>query len=42
MLDRVKVLNLSEFFSPLESRNSKGVFFYRINGYNQQVADFIR
>lgn len=42
MLDRVKVQNLSEFFSPLENRSSKGVYFYRINGYNQQVADFIR
>lgn len=41
MLDRVKVQSLNDFFCTLENRSGKGVFFYRINGYNEQIAEFI-
>lgn len=42
MLDHVKLQSLNDFFRELDDRSSKGVFFYRINGYNGQICDFIK
>lgn len=41
MLDHVKIKNLNDFFTSLSGRKEKGVFFYRINGYNEEIDDFI-
>lgn len=41
MLKHVKIKQLDDFFVELPNRADKGVYFYRINGYNQQVRDFI-
>lgn len=42
MFQRIKVTELNDFFTDLNSRKEKGVYFCRINGYNEQVAGFIR
>lgn len=42
MLNHVKIQSLNDFFVELGDRNGKGVFFYRINGYNRQISDFIK
>jgi len=35
MLKHIQMQDLSDFFKTLSERESKGVFFYRINGYSQ-------
>lgn len=42
MLEHVKIRQLNDFFMELGNRSSKGIYFYRINGYNEQICDFIR
>lgn len=42
MFQRIRVNELNDFFTDLGSRAEKGVFFCRINGYSEPVADFIR
>lgn len=42
MFHRVKLQKLDDFFTNLNNRNEKGVYFYRINGYNNEVGDFIQ
>ena len=42
MLKHIQMQDLSDFFKTLSERESKGVFFYRINGYSQEIAGFIR
>lgn len=42
MFQRIKVNELDDFFTDLGDRAEKGVFFCRINGYNESVAGFIR
>ena len=42
MLKRIEITELDDYFVDLEKRRSKGVYFYRINGYNQQVHKFIQ
>ena len=42
MLEHVKIRQLNDFFMKLGERSEKGVFFYRINGYNEQIGDFIQ
>ncbi|MBR4224647.1 MAG: hypothetical protein IKR73_07545, partial [Oscillospiraceae bacterium] len=32
---------LDDPFTPLSAREGKGVYFYRINGYNEQINSFI-
>lgn len=41
MLNRVRIERLDDYFTDLGKRRSKGVYFYRINGYNQLIHDFI-
>ena len=42
MLEHVKIRQMDDFFLDLGSRSSRGVFFYRINGYNEQVDKFLK
>lgn len=41
MLKHVKIRQLDDFFIELQNRADKGVYFYRINGYNEQINTFI-
>ena len=41
MLKRTEISKLDDYFIDLGKRRDRGVFFYRINGYNQQIHDFI-
>ncbi len=41
MLNHIEIQDLNDFFADLSKRRSKGVFFYRINGYNEQIKEFI-
>ena len=42
MLEHKKIQNLSDYFVELNSRREKGVYFYRINGYSEEVCEFIK
>lgn len=42
MLERGKLDKLEDYFIDLSKRKGKGVYFYRINGYNQQIHAFIK
>ena len=42
MLEHKKIQNLSDYFVELNSRREKGVYFYRINGYSEEVGEFIK
>lgn len=42
MLEHKKIRNLNDYFVDLNSRQSKGVYFYRINGYSEEIRDFIK
>ena len=42
MLEHKSIRSLEDFFVPLGSRQEKGVYFYRINGFNQQIAAFVK
>lgn len=42
MLQRVSIEKLDDYFLDLGKRKNKGVFFYRINGYNKQIHEFIQ
>ena len=42
MLNHVKIEVLDDFFRGLADRKTKGVYFYRINGYNENIDKFIR
>ncbi|MBR4639734.1 MAG: hypothetical protein IKO79_04140 [Butyrivibrio sp.] len=41
MLRHIKTNNLDDFFKRLGDRAEKGVYFYRINGYNEKIDAFI-
>lgn len=41
MLERKKLRELNDFFLELNARKETGVYFYRINGYNEAVKNFI-
>lgn len=41
IVKRVKLESLNEYYMELGKRKQKGVFFYRINGYNSQIHEFI-
>ena len=41
MLERVRIDSPDDYFVELGKRREKGVYFYRINGYNRTVHDFI-
>ncbi|MBD5546831.1 MAG: hypothetical protein HDQ97_05480 [Lachnospiraceae bacterium] len=42
MLEHKKIRNLSDYFVELNSRQNKGVYFYRINGYSEEISEFIK
>lgn len=42
MLEHIKIQNLDDFFIDLDKRSSRGVFFYKINGYNEEIYRFIK
>ena len=42
MLEHKKIQNLSDYFVELNSRREKGVYFYRVNGYSEEVVEFIK
>ncbi len=42
MFEHKKISGLNDFFAELNSRSSKGVFFYRINGFNDEIGQFVR
>lgn len=42
MLEHVKIQKLDDFFMTLDKRSVKGIYFYRINGYNDQICEFVK
>ncbi len=40
-LDRKRIQNWQDFFVKLDERKERGVFFYRISGYNGQVQELL-
>lgn len=42
MLEHKRIQSLSDYFIELNSRTNKGVYFYRINGYSNEIDEFIR
>lgn len=42
MFEHGKIDKLEDFFADLSRRRQKSVYFYRIYGYNQEIAAFIR
>lgn len=42
MLEHRKICNLSDYFVELNSRQDKGVYFYRFNGYSEEIEGFIK
>lgn len=41
MQKRIQIERLDDFFIDLGKRKTRGVFFYRINGYNRQIHEFL-
>ncbi|MBR2088511.1 MAG: hypothetical protein IJ906_15570, partial [Oscillospiraceae bacterium] len=41
MLNRVPITQLDDYFLELRQRKTKGVYFYRINGYTPQIHAFL-
>ena len=41
MFEHKKIQGLEDFFVELNNRREQGVYFYRINGYNEKVQDFV-
>ena len=42
MLRRTSIERLDDYFIDLGKRKNKGIYFYRINGYNRQIHEFIQ
>ncbi|MBQ8967901.1 YceG family protein [Ruminococcus sp.] len=42
MFEHKRLVGLDDYFKELDQRPEKGVYFYRICGYNAQVAEFIK
>ena len=42
MLQHQKIHSLKDFFAELKDRPQKGVYFYRINGYNDAINEFLK
>lgn len=42
MFSHIKVKNLNDFFVDRDSRPGRGVYFYRINGYTEEIGQFIQ
>ena len=41
MFNQKEIRSLGDFFTPLSSRTDNSVYFYRINGCNDEILDFI-
>ena len=41
MLEHNRIQSLNDYFVELNSRRGRGVFFYRINGYSEEIEQFI-
>lgn len=41
MFEHRKIQDLEDFFTELNKRREKGVYFYRIDGYNRQIGEFL-
>ena len=41
MFEHKKIRELDDFFLERSSRKEDGVYFYRINGYNEPIREFI-
>lgn len=42
MFEHKKIQVLDDFFIELKDRSSKGIYFYRVNGYNDKVGEFLK
>ncbi|MDE7324327.1 MAG: YceG family protein [Lachnospiraceae bacterium] len=42
MFTHIKIKNLNDFFVERNARPDKGVYFYRINGYTDEIGQFIQ
>lgn len=42
MLEHKKIRDLDDYFTGLSDRPDKGVYFYRINGYSEEIERFIK
>lgn len=42
MLEHRKIRNLGDYFVGLNARQDRGVYFYRINGYSDEIGEFIK
>lgn len=42
MFTHIKIKNLNDFFVERNSRPDKGVYFYRVNGYTEEIGQFIQ
>lgn len=42
MLEHKKIRNLGDYFVGLNARQDRGVYFYRINGYSDEIGEFIK
>lgn len=41
MFEYKKIINTEDYFLDFNNRREKGVYFYRINGYNEEIKNFI-
>lgn len=41
MLEHIQINTLADYFVDLNNRSRKGVYFYRINGYSEEIESFI-
>lgn len=41
MFTHIRAGGLDDFFTELQKRSDKGVYFYRISGYNEEIKEFI-
>ena len=42
MFRHIEIQNLNDYFRQLNERETPGVYFYRINGYSDEIGRFIR
>ena len=42
MFTHIKIKNLNDFFTERDRRPEQGVYFYRINGYTEEIGQFIQ
>ena len=41
MIDQIALSGLDDYFKPLRSRRPGGIYFYRFNGYNDEIGAFL-